>query len=282
MSRWHSLFLYCEACESNEAIAAQLRDALTQQAFTLYDAYSEIPSRSYEHTLRSFVAPVQGNWVRVLMEASDPEMLSPFDLALSAGRTALSVSLEGVWGGMLVYQDHTCFVPSASLLQPFLRPEVSPGQFESALTGDTVLPDLPDAPEQIGKLRLPDMPQDMRRLLAKLEHGAAEKMFGKLSQRLLSSDQSERAMRLLDKDVPDWNSAAGQRLRAFMACLTVPETWRKPDFIDLRNAYMLLLRQRRRPRAPLYPGDADMMVQVPDALDYIPVYGGHNRPASTS
>ncbi|MGB1286519.1 MAG: hypothetical protein ACPG7F_08305, partial [Aggregatilineales bacterium] len=74
----------------------------------------------------------------------------------------------------------------------------------------------------------------------------------------------------------DWNSQGGQYIRALMACLTLPENWRTPDFTSLRIAYSLYKRRARRPNGMQLPGDVDAMAAVPDALDYVPVYGGKN------
>ncbi len=75
---------------------------------------------------------------------------------------------------------------------------------------------------------------------------------------------------------PNWNSPGGRRLHALMRCLTVPDHWREPDFGVLRDAYQLHSRQQRKPDARLYPGDDATMNRVPDALDYVPVYGGRD------
>jgi hypothetical protein len=46
--------------------------------------------------------------------------------------------------------------------------------------------------------------------------------------------------------------------------------------VALRDSYQLHARRQRKPDARLYPGDEEAMTRVPDALDYIPVYGGKN------
>jgi hypothetical protein len=56
--------------------------------------------------------------------------------------------------------------------------------------------------------------------------------------------------------------------------LTIPSDWQEPDFVTLRDAYQLHERRRRNPNAPLYPGDAEAMEAVSDALDYIVLYAG--------
>ena len=58
-----------------------------------------------------------------------------------------------------------------------------------------------------------------------------------------------------------------------MDCLRIPN-WRDPDFVTLRDAYALHERRRRSPKATLYPGDAETLAAVPDALAYTPIYAG--------
>ena len=54
----------------------------------------------------------------------------------------------------------------------------------------------------------------------------------------------------------------------------MPSDWHAPDFTTLRDAYQVAERRQRRPNAGLYPGDAEALAAVPDALAYTPVYGG--------
>jgi hypothetical protein len=62
-----------------------------------------------------------------------------------------------------------------------------------------------------------------------------------------------------------------------MNCLTIPLGWISPDFVALRDAYQLHERRRRNPNAMLYPGDAEAMAAVPNALDYAVVYAGKGK-----
>jgi hypothetical protein len=73
---------------------------------------------------------------------------------------------------------------------------------------------------------------------------------------------------------PDWSAGGGAKISRLMGLLTVPHDWREPDFVTLRDAYQLHLRRQRRPNADLYPGDAEAMAAVPNALDYTPIYAG--------
>ena len=64
-------------------------------------------------------------------------------------------------------------------------------------------------------------------------------------------------------DAPGWDSPAGKRLRAVMACLTLPAAWRSPDF---ENALTL----------PLGDGpelvEQDLSARSPDQPDLTPPF----------
>jgi hypothetical protein len=104
-------------------------------------------------------------------------------------------------------------------------------------------------------------------------------MFNRLTGTLMKKvgGDSDRARALIaGEGTPDWNSNGGQRIQALLNSLTLPTGWREPDFVALRDAYALHERRRRNPNARLYPGDEATMAKVPDALKYLPVYGGRN------
>ncbi len=132
---------------------------------------------------------------------------------------------------------------------------------------------------QVVAVPLDALPEDVQEMAQDVDLSQAQQMFDKIGGKLLQDVQrgdAEAARKLLGggEDAPDWNSAGGQRLRALMACLDLPQNWLAPDFVTLRDAYQLHARKQRKPTARLYPGDAEAMAAVPDALDYLPVYGG--------
>jgi hypothetical protein len=126
---------------------------------------------------------------------------------------------------------------------------------------------------------LDNLPEDVRAMAGQVNPAQAQKMFERLSGTLMKKaspggNAADEARMMLAGHAPDWNSVGGQRLRALMACLTVPDHWREPDFVTLRDAYQVAERRQRKPDARLYPGDAKAIHSVPNALDYTPVYGG--------
>jgi hypothetical protein len=73
---------------------------------------------------------------------------------------------------------------------------------------------------------------------------------------------------------PDWNTPAGQRLRAMASSLTLPASWRDPDFEAVREAYQAARMLLKNPRAQLMPGERDALKRVSNAGDYLAVYAG--------
>ena len=123
------------------------------------------------------------------------------------------------------------------------------------------------------------LPDDVQSLAGKVDKGAAEKMFNRLTGTLMKKvgGDSDAARKLIaGEGTPDWDSSGGQRIQALMNSLNLPTNWRDPDFVALRDAYPLHERRRRNPNARLYPGDEATMAKVPDVLTYLPVYGGRN------
>jgi hypothetical protein len=134
-------------------------------------------------------------------------------------------------------------------------------------------------PEQNTGLPFTVLPDDIQSMAGGVDKGTAEKMFNRLTGQLMKKvgGDSDAARALISGEAaPEWNSDGGKRIQAVMSCLNIPENWRDPDFTALRDAYPLHERRRRLPNARLYPGDETLMAKVPDALTYLPVYGGRN------
>jgi hypothetical protein len=67
------------------------------------------------------------------------------------------------------------------------------------------------------------------------------------------------------------HSPAGLKLRSIISRLTVPEDWYLPDWKTLVAAYPIA-RQLQKGNALLLPGDEAALEQVPNALDFTPLY----------
>jgi len=261
---WDSLFF--PSAES-DAVAAALRQALLALGYIAFDPFAPLPGRSYLRAVRLFVAPQTGGWVRVI-GAVDRRALA----ALSADFLCLEVGLAGDQARVSVWAGGSEVDPINAL-----QPHVRPGSSLSAALADNT-PQTDRAPI-VSDTPLPALPADVRPLAAQVDLSQAQGMLSRFSSRLLkragADDSAAAAARaLVAESTPDWNSPGGQRICALMSVLTVPDGWREPDFVTLRDAYQLHLRRQRSPAARLYPGDAEALARVPDALAYTPIYAG--------
>lgn len=265
MPLWSSLFCHCE---DQQAVAAALRDSLTSLSYTLYDPFGILPGPAYPRQVRLFAAPARAGWVRVIGQPDPQQFPQIAQIALT-----LHLALDGDKEIFAIYgQGGTA---DEQALSTVLRPGLSLSDFTRAIQSATA----PPTTAAHSALPLDVLPESVRDMAGGVNAGQAGKLFSRLSGDLLgrfgqSADMDAARALVSGAGAPDWNSAGGSRLRAAAACLTLPDSWQQPDFETLRDAYQLRARQRRRPDAPLYPGDSDVMARVPDALDYIPVYGG--------
>ncbi|PJF24481.1 MAG: hypothetical protein CUN53_17620, partial [Phototrophicales bacterium] len=123
------------------------------------------------------------------------------------------------------------------------------------------------------------LPDDVRSALVKgqIDETRAEKLFAKMSGAVagkVGSGDAEAAKKLLQSAQIDWEGSGGRRIRAALGLLGLGDALSQPDFTALRDAYTLHARKRRKPDAILYPGDAEAMAAVPDALAYAPIFAG--------
>jgi hypothetical protein len=243
-------------------LAETIRTALTALGYERYDPFGTplgaVPGKAYPLAVRLFVAPARGGWTRVLV-ALDSTMPDPA-LLLSLSRVApcLLVALDDAEAQIEVYTDGAPATPETALAAYLQSPNCA--DYE---------PSAASAPS-LGGIALDALPGDVQTLARRVDLKQAESMFARLSGNLAAKSGGDSSV--LPRQ-PDWNSAGGRRIAAWMNCLGIPD-WRSPDFVTLRDAYALHERRRQRPNATLYPGDADALAAVPDALAYTPVYAG--------
>ena len=266
MSNWTSI--YCRASDP-ALVEAALRQHLPALGYEVYEPFGLIPPKAYAQTVKLFVAPAQDGWVRVIGAADDAVLGG-----LNAFPPALRITLNG--------EEADFTVPGGDVtaaLRDYLRPGSTPEDVLGAIRGPMIVPPR-TAPAQPPVMAVPleALPEDVRGMLGKVDSSAAESMFNRLSGTLMNKvgGQAEAAQALMAANAgPDWESIGGARIRALLNCLTVPsEGWQAPDFTALRDAYPLHARRQRKPDARLYPGDAEALAAVPDALAYRPVFGG--------
>lgn len=269
MGTWDSLF----TPSANAATtAAALRERLVALGYTLFDPFGVMPGKAYRDAVRLFVSPSLNGWVRVI-----GEMDAALPSAMSHDAPCLLLRLEGDQAVIQMYHGGVNATPDT--LAPYLKPARSTDDIHHILS----TPDLTIVPKQAASgLPLNALPDDVQALAGKVDMSRAQSMFNRMAGTVAkragdTGGNADAARNLIAQgSPPDWTSAGGLRLAALIDCLTIADGWQTPEFTTLRDAYQLHARKRRNPNADLYPGDADAMRAVPDALAYLPVYGGKN------
>jgi hypothetical protein len=261
--QWSILF-----CRSDDSavVAMALREALTTLGYELHNPFGALPGKSYRQAQRLFVAPAAAGWVRIIGHSDER-----LHTALSTRSLCLYAAFDNTNFYVVVY-EHGGPVEMLPSLRPFLKPGFTEQQLSMAFTD----PLIAQQSATLGGVPLDVLPDDVKGLAANVNPAQTQKLFARLSGNLLgkvTGADAQSAQALLNA-TPDWNSHGGQRLRAVLNCLALPSDWHVPDFVTLRDAYQLHERKRRNPNARDYPGDAQALAAVPDALSYTPVYGG--------
>lgn len=254
MTAWQSLYL-----PSGVDAAATLKDALLALGYTPFDPFGLMPSKTFPQAVRLFVAPSQGGWTRVI-GAPEPETLPQ----LSRIAPCLLVELDGADARIEAYAEGEAAAPQIA----FMTYAHEHDCIHRALAGDVSTASNP----AVGGVSLGALPADVQALAGSVNPQQAESLFARISGTLAKKGGTDEAAADLLRQ-PDWNSVGGSRIAALMECLRIPG-WRTPDFVTLRDAYALHKRRQRAPNAKLYPGDAEALAAVPDALAYTPVYMG--------
>lgn len=263
---WDSLYL---PSANQERVATTLKKCLQDLGYKLYDPFGVLPGKSYAQTVRLFVAPAVEGWVRII-GSPDPRLLMP----LSAAGACLHVALDDDQAVIHTYARGGPR-PTDKVLESWLRQGCDLRRLQHILVAE----DFPAEVEAENGV-FDNLPDDIQALAGQVDRDQAQKMFDRLSgglmQKVGGAQATEAAHDLIGGNAPNWNSPGGRCIHALMRCLSVPDNWRDPAFDSLRDAYQLHCRRQRKPDARLYPGDEQAMQRVPDALDYVPVYGGRD------
>jgi hypothetical protein len=262
MSAWQSLYIH----NGDPAIIrARLGELLTAQGYTHYNPFGRMPSRPYKQTVRLFIAPSGDGWLRVIGElppsvclalSGDAPLLA---LALTAGDAEVNSYRGGEVQAIEEWARHLPGLDAVALDNP------APTALRLA------------EPPQPMMVPLDALPDDVRKMAQDIDQKQAAKMFERISGDLMKragGDAQAAGALLQQQDAPQWNSAGGARLAHIASVLRLSDGWREPDFVTLRDAYQAAARKERSPNAPPFPGDADALARVPDALAYTPVFAG--------
>ena len=279
----HHVYLTLARHDDPRAVAGALAEGLHGLGYTPYDPFpgGSGPTALWTRTVRAFVEPARASWTRVLGELP-PEALTHASEALGAPVLHLWLTSH-LWG-------YLAFVEGAEpahveALSGLLKPGRSLRDVEQAMSGepgnlaleplegiDTDDPAaLPDEVQRLAETRGVDM-------------DAAQRMIGKWTDRLFArldrqgggaaSEMRDQASMALAPSGSLWETTHGHRLRAFAACLALPDGWHRPALEDVRLAFMAARRRAHRPEAPLLTSDEAALARVPDAADYLPLYFG--------
>lgn len=280
-SMWNMLYA---AADDQAAVVDALVRALTTSGYQIYDAYGSAFPPAFTRAVRSFVAPSIGGWTRILGEIDTailPQLSVEHPLIetrITAGETdtdEVQVSLT-IWldGSALAADAAVAASPERGWLG-FIAAGVARlnASETSALAGSQLQNAAPSrfVPREV-------LPGYARGLFDDLNPEQAGSLFNRMTASLANrfgQTQMDAARSLLQPRTIDWTAGKPAILAALLSELCGGSTaWRDPDFVTLRDAYQLHIRRRERPGAPLYPGDAEALAAVPDALAYVPVYAG--------
>lgn len=281
-NQWHSLYLTSNVPfnkETSAHVAEHLKQQVQDLGYTLYNPFGIIPGKSYPQAVRAFVAPPQATWIRIIAESPLPDALIQ---AISADYFVLSLTLNEDDNHISAYQNGQPVTVDVDTLRPYLKADADPNDLDRALnTPDiTVLPPENTPQPQVQQVVLPldALPPEIQAMAKDLNPKDTSNMFQKMMRNLGKGNdptQDEKTKQLMKQAQGlDWNTPHAAQIRLLMQLLNTPDTWRKPDYVALRDAYSLHQRRQRRPNATLYPGDAEAMQAVPDALDYHPIFAG--------
>jgi hypothetical protein len=261
MTAWHSLYLFSNA---HDDAVSHLREALTHNGYQHYNPFGLMPGKPWKQTVRLFVAPARGGWLRVVGEPT-----ADVAALLSQHAPLLWLGLRGDAAHIAAYADGAAIDVQALAARTL--------NIERSLHDAPLTPLPMKQQQQVVAIPMDQLPEDVRALAQRINLAQAGGMIEKLSGDLMKrvgGDAAAASALLNPPDAPDWGSVGAARLRALAQALALGSDWDAPDFVTLRAAYQAAARQQRKPDAPLFPGDADAMAAVPDALAYTPVFGG--------
>jgi hypothetical protein len=282
---WNRLFIApTDTVPSPAAVATALQTVLEAQG---YDPYDPFPGGTgtplgLKQMVKLFVAPPQDGWITVLGKFPDDLLLDLHQIV----KTPVIVGwLTDDSGSLVLFADGARRDDPAAF-EPYKRTSVTLETLQRAFAGELAVEALESDRPPVMAVGADSLPPELRQLAE--DQGADpaqagklfEKMGGKLFKRMskqtgASPEERDQAQAMFMGGGQDaWNSLHGQRVRAIISVLTLPDNWRTPTQDALRDAYQIHRLRQRAPRMALMPGDKETMDTVPNALDYLPVYMG--------
>ncbi|MGQ9910173.1 MAG: hypothetical protein ACUVS2_15210 [Candidatus Flexifilum sp.] len=280
---WNMLYA---AADDQTAVVDALVRALTMSGYQIYDAYGSAFPPAFARAVRSFVAPSIGGWTRIVGEIDSGVLpLLSIDHPLIEARIAAGETEAGVEVSLTVWLDGSALDADAAAAAAalgrgwlaFIAAGIARlNAPETAASADPP----PQSAGPSGFVPREVLPGYARGLFDDLNPEQAGSLFNRMTASLadrFGRAQMDAARNLLQPRAIDWTAGRPAILAALLSELYGGSAaWRDPDFVTLRDAYQLHIRRRERPGAPLYPGDAEALAAVPDALAYVPVYAGRS------
>jgi hypothetical protein len=278
---WYRLFI---PHTDSAAITDALRTVLAAQGYNPYDPFPGGTGTPIGLTemVKLFVAPPEDEWITVLGQFPEESLL---DLHQALDAPVIYGYLTDDSGGFVLFADGTRYDDPAAF-EPYKRASVTSDALQDAFAGKLAVEAIEGEGPPVMAIGADSLPPEIRQLAE--DQGADpaqagklfEKMSGKLFKRMskqtgATRDEQAQAQAMFMGGGQDaWNSLNGQRVRAIISVLTLPDNWRTPSQDAIRDAYQVFRLRQRAPRMPLMPGDKEAMDAVPDALDHTPVYMG--------
>jgi hypothetical protein len=260
--QWDSLHFYTS--QPHKQVATALANIITDMGYGIYDPFTIMQYKVYRQKVKFFVGMTTDGWVRAIGEF-------PLDVSAQLSMDGLVLHLH--------LTDETAdahvFVKGRpqpfSALQPHLRAGVTVAHLHDAILRGGQTPS-----RQTEAIPMNVLPEEIQAMAKGVNSNQVNRLFNKMMGQVnrVMGDKGDSAKELLSASVPDWTHGQGGNIRTFMSCLTIPQNWHTPDFITLRDAYMAHQRIEKNPSAQRLPSDTEAMKAVPDALSYIPIYGG--------
>lgn len=262
-----------------ETVLTHFRDTLIADGFKTYDPFAGGTGSpvGVKTRLRLFIAPAESTWVKVLMSPEDQlESAYLSQIAAHIPILHLTVSDDKTWGIHLY--EGTTVSSNPTALTPYLKPDSSPDDLKNAWEGTlstqekAVATDLPHDVEAYARQQgvNPQIANSMFKRMSKRVNKKLEKQGG--------SDPNAQAA-LAGNPTVNWQSEAGRRLSAVVHCLTVPTTWRTPEWQPLTDAYQIA-RQKAR-GGLLLAGEDKILQNFQGVLDYTLLYAAKKGEIAT-
>lgn len=258
-----------------EHLKTSLRNALQNAGYSFYDPFpgGTGTPMGLQNRVRSFIAPPDAGWVRMLFAPN--EMWQENEVLAGLNLPVIKIvyfSPEQFEIG--AYQPNTGATGIPALVT-FLRTGLTENDLRQAMNiasgsaSDSASNELTPELQKFAEEQGVDA-QQVDKLMQKMAGSVFQKMGDKGAQ----AEAKSAIIGAAKQATVDWNSAAGQAVKAMLGCLTVPENWTQPDWKTLTAAYQVARQLQRDPKALMLPGDKDALKALPHALEFNPLYIG--------